>query len=281
VNRNLSPPCNTSPRTSTIPSLHGWWTTCYTQRTARPKVRARTGRALSIDPIALLCSTEAHLSRTRRFSAGYHHPSGNQEFLEHQLLPVLRAGLEALVVQMEVRHEVPSWVVDTQEAGAYSSMRLTECTDDCVVRRAQEERTKVASWEEFPDGVLPDVWSPFCPIKWLAQYLHQHNPTLRYEAPVTPKQWNQLSREEKVEMCFTHLDRDGNGTQPQPIQTTTARVFLMRVQRTKHTDHHRASLTVVLCLHTTDSLVLVRHVARRVSHSERIAGADHQEQLPV
>jgi hypothetical protein len=103
------------------------------------------------------------------------------------------------------------------EAGAQSSMSLTECTDDFVVRRSQEERTKLASWEEFPDGVLPDVWSPFCPIKWLAQYLHQHNPTLRYEAPVTPKQWSQLSREEKVEMCFTHLDRDGNGTQPQPM----------------------------------------------------------------
>lgn len=105
----------------------------------------------------------------------------------------------------------------------------------------------MASWEEFPDGVLPDVWSPFCPIKWLAQYLHQHNPTLRYEAPVTPKQWSQLSREEKVEMCFTHLDRDGNGTEPNRYVATTACVFSMRVQRTTHREHSSPFLTVVLC----------------------------------
>ena len=74
----------------------------------------------------------------------------------------------------------------------------------------------MASWQEFPDGLLPDVWSPFCPLQWLAEYLHRHNPTLRYAAPVTPKQWSQLSREEKVEMCFTHLDRDGNGTSAPP-----------------------------------------------------------------
>lgn len=45
------------------------------------------------------------LYRPKLLQAGYQHPEGNHhEFLEKQLLPVLRRGLEALVIQTEVRH---------------------------------------------------------------------------------------------------------------------------------------------------------------------------------
>lgn len=90
-----------------------------------------------------------------------------------------------------------------------------------VGRSAQEERVRVATWEEFGDGILPDVWSPFCPLKWMAQYLREHNPQLFHAQPLMPKAFHQLTREEKLEMLFHHLDRDNNGALLPPLPSSS------------------------------------------------------------
>uniref|UniRef100_A0A7S0RMM0 Calmodulin n=1 Tax=Pyramimonas obovata TaxID=1411642 RepID=A0A7S0RMM0_9CHLO len=105
-----------------------------------------------------------------------YNPEGNDGYLQKHILPTLRAGLEELVLRNE----------------AYA--------------RA------AASWEEFPTGVLPDVYSPFCPLEWLADFLRDNNPNRSSIVdPEQPKMWDDLSREEKLGLCFKHLDRDGSG----------------------------------------------------------------------
>jgi hypothetical protein len=80
-------------------------------------------------------------------------------------------------------------------------------------RRAQKERIHLATHEEFEktEGYLPDVWSPFCPLKWLAQYMRDHNPKLYFPQPISPKAYFDLTREEKIVMMFEYLDRDDLG----------------------------------------------------------------------
>lgn len=107
--------------------------------------------------------------------ATYQHPRNNAEYLEKSLFPTLRAGLEELVVKNEA----------------------------CGVL--------AASWKEFPSGHLPDVYSPFCPLEWLADYLRDNNPNTQDLASEEPTSWAELSREKKIELCFHHLDRDGSG----------------------------------------------------------------------
>ena len=105
-----------------------------------------------------------------------YNPESNDAYLQKHILPILRAGLEDLVLRNE----------------AYGR--------------------STAAWEEFPTGLLPDVYSPFCPLEWLADYLRDNNPNSQGTLePEKPKMWDDLTREDKLGMCFKHLDRDGSG----------------------------------------------------------------------
>ncbi|KAK3254365.1 hypothetical protein CYMTET_36419, partial [Cymbomonas tetramitiformis] len=47
------------------------------------------------------------------------------------------------------------------------------------------------------------------PLLWLAEWLEANNPNNQYI--LGPRNWTDLSREEKLELCFKHLDRDSSG----------------------------------------------------------------------
>lgn len=107
------------------------------------------------------------------FTADYKHPAENRQYLSRHVLPTLSKGMEELV------------------------------------KLLQGETVKMNSWQEFPTGHLPDKYIPEQPLLWLAEWLESNNPNNKYI--VGPRNWTDLSREEKLELCFKHLDRDNSG----------------------------------------------------------------------
>lgn len=111
----------------------------------------------------------------------YHHPPACRPYLEREVVPLLRTGLKALEVEM------------------------------------QKYRLELAAGVQCaPDGYRPFRWKPFQAMRWLADWLDQHNPRqARQESwklqGFREKPWEYMSREEKINMVFKHLDRDGSG----------------------------------------------------------------------
>jgi len=103
----------------------------------------------------------------------YVHPEANKEYLQKTVLPTLTQGMEELVQTIE------------------------------------KDRLRTASWADFSDGYLPDNWLTFQVLEALADYLQHNNPAYSHDT-MAPKNWNELTREEKLELVFRHLDRDGS-----------------------------------------------------------------------
>lgn len=83
------------------------------------------------------------------------------------------------------------------------------------------QRRQIASGELWEDGFRPVDWRPVDPLQFISEYLRKHNPRhperldggLQKEArPSTSgKTWPELSKEDKLEACFRHLDYDNSG----------------------------------------------------------------------
>lgn len=108
----------------------------------------------------------------------YVHPTGNRAYLEEELVPILREGLEELLKVVE-------------------SNRL-----DIAAGRL---------WDE--DGTLPEEWLPFESLRWLGKWLLE--PAKRIDEKKMPKfgpkMFNEMSLGEQLEVVFRHVDKDDNG----------------------------------------------------------------------
>ena len=115
----------------------------------------------------------------------YVHPAGFTPWMKADVLPLLAEGMEAVLA----------------EAGRYKS--------------------RLVDGSEFPDGYRDPEWAPWDPVEWLARWLREHNPR-RVRPPSTPPpperlpvdklEYEDLTRDEKLQLCFMFLDKDGGGS---------------------------------------------------------------------
>jgi len=108
----------------------------------------------------------------------YVHPTDTRAYLEENVAPILRQGLEELL------------------------------------RVVEEDRLDVAAGKQWDaDGTLPEEWLPFQALRWLGNWLmepaklvDERNTT--FQGPVL---YRDLSPEEQLETVFRHVDKDDNG----------------------------------------------------------------------
>ena len=136
----------------------------------------------------------------------------------------------------KVKH--PRYYFHRDDARGYLGEELVPLLEkglDALLREVESERLRVASgadWDE--DGYVPDEWRPVRPMRFLGEWLRANSKKgvaerARREAEEAaaeakraleaeiaarggkPKPLHELTREEKLEMCFDAMDRNGDG----------------------------------------------------------------------
>ena len=136
----------------------------------------------------------------------------------------------------KVKH--PRYYFHRDDARGYLGEELVPLLEkglDALLREVESERLRVASgadWDE--DGYVPDEWRPTRPLRFLGEWLRANSAKgvaeraareaeeAAAEAKRTreaemaarggkPRRMHELSREEKLEMCFDAMDRNGDG----------------------------------------------------------------------
>ena len=137
----------------------------------------------------------------------------------------------------KVKH--PRYYFHRDDARGYLGEELVPLLErglDALLREVETERLRVASgadWDE--DGYVPDDWRPTRPLRFLGEWLRANSArgvseraAREAEAAAAeakrllecemaarggkPRPMHELSREEKLEMCFDAMDRNGDGT---------------------------------------------------------------------
>ena len=136
----------------------------------------------------------------------------------------------------KVKH--PRYYFHRDDARGYLGEELVPLLErglDALLREVETERLRVASgadWDE--DGYVPDDWRPTRPLRFLGEWLRANSARgvaaraareaeaaaaeakRLLEAEIAarggkPRPMHELSREEKLEMCFDAMDRNGDG----------------------------------------------------------------------
>ena len=136
----------------------------------------------------------------------------------------------------KVKH--PRYYFHRDDARGYLGEELVPLLErglDALLREVETERLRVASgadWDE--DGYVPDDWRPTRPLRFLGKLapapMYPRGRPWRAGAEAAaaeakrllecemaarggkPRPMHELSREEKLEMCFDAMDRNGDGT---------------------------------------------------------------------
>ncbi|KAL6751356.1 hypothetical protein V8C86DRAFT_683944 [Haematococcus lacustris] len=136
----------------------------------------------------------------------YQHPTGCRAYLGHEVLPVLRQGLLGLV--------------DAVQAASLSLAAGSEWEEGPELQGAPGVPEDCRAGGQPGVKYLPRHWKPFSPLRWLGSWLLEQCPSDGTDldsashgaADQAPRAWQELSRVEKVERAFQHLDTNKSGT---------------------------------------------------------------------
>lgn len=90
-----------------------------------------------------------------------------------------------------------------------------------LLGEAGKYRARLVDGSEFPDGFVDAGWEPWDAVEWLSAWLARNNPARvatppRPETPPRPPvdqlDYEELTRDEKLELVFMFLDKDGGGS---------------------------------------------------------------------